>query len=90
MNSDMEMDKEAFIESVKSQFVDEIKEAFLECEHHGGQEIDHFQLNRRLKSLMSGAKKAGIPHKEFHQLVQIVLPHVVDKLAFNESGKRSA
>jgi hypothetical protein len=83
------MDRESFLETVKNQYVDEIRVAFLECEHHGGKVIDYSALNQRLKKLMVGAKKAGISTHDFQLLVQAVLPHIVEQLVLGE-GKRVA
>jgi hypothetical protein len=83
------MDRESFLETVKNQYVDEIRVAFLECEHHGGRVIDYSALNQRLKKLMVGAKKEGISPRDFQLLVQAVLPHVFEQIALGE-GKRAA
>src|SRR4051794_36121104 len=45
------MDRESFLETLKTQYAEEIHEAYLECEHEGGSTLDLKRLNIEIKKI---------------------------------------
>lgn len=66
------MNKESFLEAVKTQYAEEIREAYLECEHE--ESIDFTSLTEKLKKLLASAKAEGLTIKDFEDLVASNLP----------------
>ena len=73
------MNRESFLETVKKQYVEEIHEAFLECEHQEGG-VDFPRLSALLGKLMNHAKAQGLTDVEFEELVHTTLPETQGKL----------
>jgi hypothetical protein len=79
------MNRESFLETIRQQYADEIREAYIECEHddHGSQQVDFAELNRRLNKLRSSAKLDGLAVTEFEELARATLPDgVAEKVEF--------
>ncbi len=75
------MDKESFLETLKTQYTEEIREVYLECEHN--EAVDIAKLEAQLKKLMKGARAEGLPSQEFEDLVKSNLPeNIFGKLGF--------
>jgi|GEM_PF-1323524 len=74
------MDRESFLETVRQQYAEEIQEAYYECEHEDGREIDYIKLNQNLARLMQGAMLDGLPPADFEDLVRSTLPQASPKL----------
>ena len=84
------MNRESFLETIRQQYADEIREAYIECEHDEGRTFDIPELNKRLKKLMSAAKVSGLAPAEFEEMVRSILPDVVSKLDFGSWAKKAA
>ncbi len=86
------MDREAFLETIKKQYAEDIHEAYIECEHENGEHIDFKNLDTKLTKLKKSAKVEGLPGQEFDDLVQSTLPGVWDRLemAKQGSGRKAA
>ena len=54
------MNKEDFLDTLREQYAEEIYEAYLECEHQNGQDIDLSELDSRLKKMMHTARGRSI------------------------------
>ncbi len=84
------MNRESFLETVRQQYADEIREAYIECEHedHGSQEVDFVELNKRLNNLRTSAKLDGLSVAEFEELARATLPDsVAEKVEFAPARK---
>lgn len=66
------MNKESFLETLRTQYTEKIREVYFECEHN--HQLDLAALSIRLKALMKTAKTEGLSHKEFEDLLKSVLP----------------
>ncbi len=82
------MDREGFLETIRKQYAEDIQEAYLECEHDDGREIDFVRLNLRMARLMQNAQVDGLPPHEFEDLVRSTLPDVHARINFPK--KRAA
>jgi hypothetical protein len=88
------MNKESFLETLRDQYREEIREAHIESEHH--QVIDFPSLNRSLNQLMKTAKYDGLSRSDFEELVKNTLPEAalgkIDILtsSANKAVKKSA
>ena len=71
------MNKESFLDTLRTQYREDIREAFIECEHQS--QVDFLTLNIKLKSLMNTAKFEGLPFKDFEDLVNSTLPEGIVK-----------
>lgn len=76
------MDKDSFTETLRKQFRDQIRAAYIECEH--ASEVDFGALRKRLRKLVSQSTAQGISAKEFADLVQSTLPEIRGKLDFSQ------
>jgi len=65
------MDKEGFLDTIRKQYIDEIREAYLECAH--GKNVDYIELNQALTRLMKSAKAEGLAAKDFMDLAKAEL-----------------
>jgi hypothetical protein len=74
------MDKETFLDAIRQQYVDDIHEAYLECDHGGDHMIDMATLNKKLRTLMANAKVDGLSAAEFEELAKATLPDVAGKI----------
>lgn len=74
------MDREGYLETVRRQYIEDIQEAYFECEHGGDFVLDLPTLQQRLGSLMKCAQVDGLPRSEFEELVTTTLPHLQGKL----------
>ena len=89
------MNRESFLETVLKSYAEQVREAFVECEHENGQ-VDFKTLNTKLMKLMKGAKAEGLSEQEYLQLVHGELTDVWDKLDFAQgvqflhAGKKKA
>ena len=72
------MNRESFLEAVKTHYSEEIHAALLECEH--GKDIDFSRLTHLLSKLRDAAKCEGLPHPDFDDLVKSALPGVWEHL----------
>jgi hypothetical protein len=68
------MDHESFLDTVSSQYRDEIQSALADCEAGWRGGTNFSKLNRLLKRLMVQAKVDGLTQKEFIYLVEQVVP----------------
>ncbi len=68
------MTKESFLETIRSRYIEDIREAYLECEHGPGKPVDYEKLGRLLAKLMGHARRAGISQHEFEELTMVTLP----------------
>jgi len=66
--------RESFIEILNSRFCEDIREAYLECEHGPGKPIDYIKLGQILARLLETAKAAGLSAAEFQELMMASLP----------------
>ena len=74
------MDIESFHEDLIRQYVDEIREAYIECEHK-----DKFNLEEykgKLTKLLNSAKVEGLSKEEFLNLVEEQDSETFSKLTF--------
>jgi hypothetical protein len=78
------MNRESFLETVRQQFTDEIHSVFLRCEH--GKDVDYPQLTHLLSKLRDAAKREGLAHSDFEDLVKSVLPEVWDHLQWKKAA----
>ena len=72
------MNRESFLEAIKTHYTEEIHAAFVECEH--GKDVDFSRLTHLLSKLRDAAKGEGLAHTDFEDLVKSVLPGVWDNL----------
>jgi hypothetical protein len=82
------MNNESFLETLRTQYADEIHEAYVECEHDGA--VDFGKLNGLLKKLFKNAKVEGFPAKEFEDLVRATLPEAWEKVEFMKQAPKAA
>lgn len=68
------MNRESFLDTIRSRYLEDIRQAYLECEHGPGKPIDYVKLGKILAQLMTSAKKAGLTKAEFDELVGVTLP----------------
>lgn len=71
------MTKETFLDTVRHRFLEDIREAYLECAHGPERPIELARLTRLLGKLQNFAKKAGLTPTEFEELTMICLPGVL-------------
>ncbi len=83
------MDREGFLETVRRQYIEDIQEAYFECEHGGDFVLDLPTLQARLGTLMKSAQVDGLPRSEFEELVLTTLPHLQGKIDLNAAQKSS-
>lgn len=76
------MDRESFLEAVAKQYADEIRDAYLECEHDEGRKIDYQKLNSLLAKLLKNALAAGLTRSQFDDLVKTSVPEAWSKLSY--------
>lgn len=76
------MDRDDFVEALREQYADEIHEAYIECEHENGKNIDFEKLNDSLAKLMKAANVDGLHDSDFKELVKSTLPEVVEHVPF--------
>lgn len=82
------MNRESFLDTIKQQYTDEIREAYLECEHgYAPFRVDVMELNRRLNKLRAIAKKEGLPMMDFEELARAALPDVAEMIEFEPVRK---
>ena len=62
------MNREDYIDQLKSQYANGIFEAYLECEHEKG-EVDFFALKTMLEKTSKAAAVDGLNPKLFHELI---------------------
>lgn len=85
------MDKDSFLETLRKQYRDQIRAAYIECEHES--QVDFGALRKRLKKLVTHSLSQGISAKEFADLVQSTLPEIRGKLdltQFTQATKKAA
>jgi hypothetical protein len=75
------MSRENFLDILKTRYVEDIREAYLECEHGADRPIDSAKLDRLLLRLMLQAMKAGLTRDEFEELAMASLPGIPVHLA---------
>ncbi len=80
MRSDTTSD--SMIEMLTHQYLEEIQEVILECEHHYKSEMDFEALNLKMKEVYRSALTDGLPERIFFELIQHCLPHFYKKLDF--------
>jgi hypothetical protein len=84
------MDRENHLESVRQQYADEIREAYIECEHgYSENRVNIDELTQRLSTLMENAKVEGLPDVEFEELVVATLPEVYDKIQLKRAPSKA-
>ena len=76
------MDRDSFLETLRQQYAEDIREAYLECEH-GKEAVDLKKLNAKLVQLHKEAKVDGLPSPDFADLVRAELPDVADKVTWD-------
>jgi hypothetical protein len=71
--------KEGFMEVVRQQYSEEIREAHQANEHGqiGSKKVDMPGLNKRLQNLMANAKVEGLPTEQFKELARANLPEEI-------------
>ena len=72
------MDKESFQENLVRQYVDEIREAYIECEHKEKFNLDEYK--EKVNHLMHSAKVEGLSTENFWNLVEEQDPEVYSKI----------
>lgn len=72
------MDREDFHDGLIRQYSDEIREAYLECEHKD--RFDIFEYKNKLTSLLQSAKIEGLSGDDFWSLVEEHDPESFSKL----------
>ena len=68
------MNREDFLDGLKSSYFSEIHECVLECEEHSGDTIDYKKLQLKMNGVWSEAKTEGIKWEEFCSWVQECVP----------------
>ena len=82
------MNRESFLDAIRQQYTDEIREAYLECEHgYAPYRVDVPELNRRLDKLMANAKVEGLAEVEFEELARATLPDVAEQIVLTPLRK---
>ena len=66
------MDKESFVETLRVKYAEEIREAYLECQHNG--KVDHTAFGPKLLTIMKQAKAEGLPETDFIDLMKSAVP----------------
>lgn len=83
------MNRETFLDTLKTQYSEEIHEAYLECEHAG--KVDLAAFNQRLAKIMKNAATEGLPRGEFEEMVRSAFPDVAAQIQFGApAGKKAA
>ena len=72
------MNKESFLETLKTKYSEEIHSAYQKHEHR--HDLDILALNKQLNQIMKTAKLDGLPQRDFEDLVKSVLPESVVSL----------
>ena len=81
------MTKESYLDTLRHQYTDDIKEAYFECQHQLGAQIDIPQLNERLEGLIQSASFEGLSPSDFDELVRSILPDLHSKLHYLTKAK---
>lgn len=82
------MNKDSFLETLKRRYDEQIREAYVECEHEG--EIDTLSLHSKLKALRKEALAEGLPVKDFEDLMKSGLSDTIrTRLGFLEGDAQS-
>jgi hypothetical protein len=76
------MNRDDFLDTLRQQYAEDIREAYLECEHGADRPIDVKRLNGLLRKLQKDAKVDGLPGGEFDDLVRSTLPQICDTLSW--------
>jgi hypothetical protein len=74
------MNKESFLETLRSQYAEEIHEAHIECERGEGR-VDLELFAHKLHQLRKSAQVEGLANQEFDELVNSLLPLLMKKAA---------
>lgn len=74
--------KEMYIESLRSQYRDDIEMIITECQHFGKTYLDVERLNVKLKSLHGFATIDGLSEDEWLELIYELSPEIYDSLDF--------
>jgi hypothetical protein len=67
------MNKETFLDTLRSQYAEEIHEAHIECERGEGR-IDLEAFAHKLHQLRKAAQVEGLPNQDFDDLVNATIP----------------
>ncbi len=87
------MNRESFLDTLRQQYSDEIRGAFLECAHERGEQVDFQKLDEMLTKLMQNASVDGLPEQEFVELVQSTIPYAWEQLELSrrrQPGQKAA
>ncbi|MFZ4715380.1 MAG: hypothetical protein ACOYL6_16775 [Bacteriovoracaceae bacterium] len=76
--------KESIINMLSGQYLEEIHEVVLECEHHYKTEIDIGSLNNKLDEVYRSAIIDGLPHENFIELIEHSFPQYFSQLSFGK------
>jgi len=72
------MNSESFQENLARQYVDEIREAYIECEHKDKFNIEEYK--DKLNHLLHAAKVEGLSAENFWNLVEEQDPDIYSKV----------
>lgn len=82
------MNRDDYLFGLKERYAEEIYEAYLECEHKSGREVDFPKLNEMLTKLNRSALVEGLSAEDFEELVRAELPDISSQLKYK--GNRAA
>ena len=71
------MNRETFLDTLRSQYAEEIHEAHIECERPGGR-VELALFAHKLHQLRKAAEVEGLPTQEFDDLVNSLLPELME------------
>lgn len=85
------MDKDSFLQTLISQYTEEIEEVLLESEHVYRSTIDYELLDMKVSQLIVCAKVDGLEEKIIWELLQKRIPSYVNYVNYKTaSGKKAA
>lgn len=86
----MTNNRDEFIDTLISQYKEEIEELLIECEHVYRSTIDYDLLDEKIEQLFSCARIDGLPEKMVWELIQARIPSYVNYLNCKVPGKKIA
>lgn len=79
------MNRETFLDTIRSRYLEDIREAYLECEHGAEKPIDYVKLGKILARLMEHAIASGLTAAEFEELTMVTMPGLGVKIDRDEN-----
>ena len=83
------MDRETFKDTLRQKYADDIREAYLECEHKNGSQVmvDQTELMKRVSKLLKCAKSDGFTQEEFAEIAESAQPGAFGNFDFMQFKK---